>query len=64
MANTFSKEERVAFEMMTEGFEDALVLSRNVNVFNSDSTQMERSNDTIWRPAPYILNSVDGTLDA
>ena len=60
MANTFSKEERVAFEMMTEGFEDALVLSRNVNVFNSDSAQMERSNDTIWRPAPYILNSVDG----
>ena len=60
MANAFSKEERVAFEQMTEGFEDALVASRNVSVYNTDSVSMERANDTIWRPAPYILNSVDG----
>jgi len=60
MSNSFSKEERVAFEQMTEGFEDALVLSKNVSVYNTDSVSMERANDTIWRPAPYILNSVDG----
>lgn len=60
MANAFSKEERVAFEQMTEGFEDALVLSKNVSVYTSDSQMMERANDTIWRPMPYILTSVDG----
>jgi hypothetical protein len=60
MANEFSKEERVAFEQMTEGFEDALVLSRNVSVYTSDSQMMERANDTIWRPMPYIMSSVDG----
>jgi hypothetical protein len=60
MANEFSKEERVAFEQMTEGFEDALVLSRNVSVYNTDSQMMERANDTIWRPMPYILSSIDG----
>lgn len=61
MANSFSKEERVAFEQLLEGFQDALVLSRNVNVYRTDSQQMERSNDTIWRPMPYISQSFDGT---
>lgn len=60
MANTFSKEERVAFEDMVEGFDDALVLSRNVNKYNTDMKQMERSSDTIWRPVPYIATSIDG----
>lgn len=61
MANAFSKEEIVAFEQICEGFEDALVLSKNVSVYNTDSTQMERSGDTIWRPMPYIAQSYDGT---
>lgn len=60
MANSFSKEERVAFEQILEGFQDALVLSRNVSVYNSDMTTMERTNDTIWRPMPYIADSIDG----
>ena len=60
MANAFSKEERVAFEDILEGFNDALVLSRNVSMYNTDSTEMERSNDTIWRPQPYIAESFDG----
>lgn len=60
MANAFSKEERVAFEDILEGFNDALVLSRNVSMYNTDSTEMERSNDTIWRPQPYIAESYDG----
>ena len=34
MANDFSKEEKVAFEQLLEGFNDALVMSRNVNVYN------------------------------
>jgi len=60
MSNSFSKEERVAFENILEGFNDALVLSHNVNVFKTDSVQMERSRDTIWRPYRYIMTSYTG----
>jgi len=61
MANSFSKEERVAFEDLLEGFQDALVLSRNVSVYNTDQTMMERANNTIWRPQPYIAQSISST---
>ena len=61
MANAFSKEERVAFENIIEGFQDALVLSRNVAIFGTDSVEMERSGDTIWRPQPYVAQSFTGT---
>lgn len=61
MTNAFSKEERVAFENILEGFQDALVLSRNVAVFNTDQTMMERTNNVLWRPQPYISRSYDGT---
>lgn len=61
MANSFSKEERIAFEDILEGFQDALVLSRNVAVYNTDQTQMERSSNIIWRPQPYIATSYSGT---
>jgi hypothetical protein len=61
MSNLFSKEERVAFELLLEGFQDALVLSRNVSIYNTDQVTMERTSDTIWRPQPYISQSFDGT---
>jgi hypothetical protein len=61
MANAFSKEERVAFEDLLAGFQDALVLSRNVSVYNTDQTMMERTNNVIWRPMPYIAVSYNGT---
>jgi len=61
MANSFSKEERVAFEDILEGFQDALVLSRNVSLYNTNSTEMERTNNVIWRPEPYIMQSFTGT---
>ena len=61
MANAFNKEERVAFENILEGFQDALVLSRNVSVYNTDQTMMERTNNVIWRPMPYIAQSFSGT---
>lgn len=60
MSNSFSKEERVAFEQVVEGFEDALVLSKNVNTLSLDQTTMERAGDVIWRPQPYIAQSFDG----
>jgi len=58
MANSFNKEERVAFENLLEGFNDALVLSRNVSLYNTDQTMMERTNNVIWRPQPYIATSL------
>lgn len=61
MANAFNKEERVAFEEIMEGFHDALVLSRNVNIYKPESQMAERAQNTIWRPQPYIMSSVDGT---
>ena len=61
MANSFSKEERVAFEDILSGFNDALVLSSLVTKYNTNGTQMERSSDTIWRPMPYIAQSYDGS---
>ena len=61
MSNSFSKEERVAFEDILEGFQDLLVLSRNVSVYNTDQTMMERANNTIWRPMPYIAQSINST---
>ncbi len=61
MANAFSKEERVAFEDLLEGFHDALVLSRNVGIYNTDQTMMARTNDIIWRPQPYIAQSISST---
>lgn len=54
MPNGFSKEEVVAFDQLLEGFQDALVMSKNVAIYRTDQTMMERTNDTIWRPQPYI----------
>ena len=62
MANSFSKEERVAFEDILQGFQDALVESKQVAKYGTDGTLMERANDTIWRPMPYILTSQSRTL--
>ena len=63
MANSFNKEEIVAFDQVMEGFEDAIVLSKNVSRYQTDGTTMERAGDTIWRPQPYIMQSYDG-MDA
>lgn len=60
MANSFSKEERVAFDQLLEGFNDMLVMSKAVKVFSNDQTMMARTNDIIWRPQPYIGLSYNG----
>jgi len=62
MANAFSKEERVAFDQLLEGFHDALILSKAVSVYGTDGRLMERANDTIWRPQPYIATSQNRTI--
>lgn len=60
MPNAFSREERVAFENLLEGFQDALVLSKIVDRYQVPDVEMARSGDTIWRPMPYIIQSFDG----
>lgn len=61
MASAFSKEERVFFDDLVAGFDDGLVLGRNVDVFNADPVVLERSQNTqVWRPMPYISTSTDG----
>lgn len=62
MANAFNKEERVAFEQLLEGFNDALIMSRHVAKYNTDQTMMARTGDTIWRPMPYIAQSFDSVV--
>lgn len=61
MANGFVKEEIVAFERLLEGFQDALILSDHISIYQTDSQDMERSLNTIWRPMPYISLSYSGT---
>jgi len=60
MANAFSKEERVMFDELLAGFQDALVASNLVNIYQTDQTMMERTNDQVWRPQPYINNTFSG----
>lgn len=60
-ANSFSKEERVAFEDMLEGFSDELVMSRLISKYTTDQQAMERSANIFWRPMPYIAQSYSGT---
>ncbi len=61
MANQFPKEIMVAWEKITEEFEDALVLSNAVMLAsNYGAVEGQRTNDTIWKPIPYIMNSEDG----
>lgn len=61
MATAFSKQETVMFDKMLAGFDDMLVIGRNVSKFNADPVILERSQGTaIWRPVPYISTTVDG----
>ena len=61
MSNSFNKEELVAFADVLEKFNDQLILSNLVKKYNMPDVQAERSNNTIWRPQPYIAQSHDGT---
>jgi hypothetical protein len=60
-SNAFSKEEIVAYEQLLEGFDDALVLSNLCDKYVTDQVTMERTNDVIWRPMPYIMQTFAGS---
>src|SRR6478735_7802359 len=60
MPNAFPKEIRVAFDETLEAYQDALVLSRHVNVRQTNPMEMERSSDVKWFPMNYITQSFAG----
>jgi hypothetical protein len=60
MANSFSKQETVAFDQVFEAFDDGLVMSKLFNRYELDGQLAERSGNTIWRPQPYIAQSFTG----
>lgn len=60
MANGFTKQETVMFDELLAGYDDAMVASKLVNKYETDQATMERSNDQIWRPQPYITQSFAG----
>jgi len=60
MANSFNKEEIVAFDQVLEGFDDALVISKSFGKYNVGGVVAERAGNTVWRPQPYIAQSFTG----
>ena len=60
MANSFNKQEVVAFEKVLEGFQDALIVSKMFGTFTVDDSTAERAGNTVWRPQPYIAQSFTG----
>lgn len=60
MANSFNKEEIVAFEQVFEAFADNLVISKLFNEYSLPDQLAERTGNTVWRPMPYIAQSYTG----
>jgi len=60
MANSFNKEEIVAFEQVFEAFADNLVISKLFNKYSLPDQLAERTGNTVWRPMPYIAQSYTG----
>lgn len=61
MANSFSREERIMFDEVIEGFEDQLVIGKAARKYTPlDPQGMQRVGDKVWIPAPYIAASYDG----
>ena len=51
MANAFSREERIMFDNMLEGFEDQLVIGKAAKKYQPfDAQSMQSFGDKIWIP--------------
>ena len=61
MANSFGKEIRIAFDEALEAYQDAMVMVRNVSIYKTDQTEMERAANGIYRPMPYIATTYAGS---
>lgn len=61
MATSFSREEKIVFDKMVEGFEDSLVIAKEVTKFTPPGPQdMVHFGDKFWLPVPMIGASYDG----
>jgi hypothetical protein len=61
VANQFTKEERIMFDKVVEGFDDGLVIAKAAEKYTPlPDQQMARVGDKVWIPAPYISASYDG----
>lgn len=60
MANAFSKEETVLFELILEKFDPNNITAKEVEIFRPEMTDQERSGYTVWRPIPYVSKTVSG----
>jgi hypothetical protein len=61
MASAFSKQETVLFDKQLAGFDDLLVMGRNVTLAQMDPVILERSQGLqFWRTVPYVSVSIDG----
>ena len=62
MANSFTKQEMVAWEEMVEGFDDYLVISKGATKFmDVDPQKALNTRDKFWLPAPMIGRTYDGS---
>jgi hypothetical protein len=61
MAIQSTREERVMFENMVEGFDDLLVIAKSAKKYEPAAGEMmERMGDKVWINAPMISASYDG----
>lgn len=61
MATSFTHEERIVFDEMIEGFDDALVIAKAANKFSPlNAQEMAYTRDQFWVEQPMIGASYDG----
>lgn len=61
MPSNFTREERIMFDNMVEGFDDSLVIAKGAETYTPPSPQdMVRLGDKFWLEAPMISASFDG----
>lgn len=60
MANAFSKEERVMFELLLDKFDPNNITAKEVSIYRPEMTMQERAGYTVWRPIPYVSATVSG----
>lgn len=61
MATSLTKQEKVMFDDIIDGFDDALVIAKGAETYSWGSAlEQSRARDKFWLPAPMIGASYDG----
>lgn len=62
MPSSFTKEEKVVFDDMIEGFDDLLVIGKSAKLYDpfANGEEALRSGDRAWIQAPMISSTYDG----